>query len=71
VVLSSLSIACLIVTLVVFRHLRFIKKPRDSSTTKDLTRITTHLCICLLLSLAVFLSGILLNKLKIKVSGSI
>ena len=64
---STLSCICIIFTLIALRFVKIIKKNREKSTTKDLTIITTHLCICLLASLIVFLLGILIQYLRLKV----
>ena len=47
IVCSFISCLSIIFTLLAFRFLKIIKKNREQSTTKDLTTITTHLCICL------------------------
>ena len=66
IVCSSVSCVCIIFTLMAFRFIRIIKKNRKQSTTKDLTRITTHLCVCLLTSLVTFLFGIIVQHFKIR-----
>ncbi len=68
IVCSFISCLSIIFTLLAFRFLKIIKKNREQSTTKDLTTITTHLCICLLFSLSAFLTGIIAQKLRSKVS---
>ncbi|CAF0708589.1 unnamed protein product [Brachionus calyciflorus] len=66
IVLSIISCICIIFTLLAFRFIRIIRRNRESSSTKDLTIITTHLCICLLSSLMLFLSGILVQQLGLR-----
>lgn len=68
IVCSLISCISIILTLLAFRFLKIIKKNREQSTTKDLTTITTHLCVCLLFSLSLFLAGIMTQKLRLKVS---
>jgi hypothetical protein len=64
---SALSCVCIILTLLVFRYLKIIRKNhKNTSTSNDLTVITTHLCVCLLASLMVFLFGIAIQQLKLK-----
>lgn len=66
IVCSLISCISIILTLLAFRFLKIIKKNREQSTTKDLTTITTHLCVCLLFSLSLFLAGIMAQKLRLK-----
>lgn len=65
VVLSIVSCICIILTLLAFRYIKIIRRNRDNSSTKDLTVITTHLCISLLSSLLLFLTGILTQQLNL------
>ena len=65
VVLSIVSCICIILTLLAFRYIKIIRRNRDNSSTKDLTVITTHLCISLLSSLLLFLTGILSQQLEL------
>ena len=67
VVCSVVSCVCIVLTLLAFRFVKVIKKTREQSTTKDLTAITTHLCMCLLVALLLFLSGILAQNLRARV----
>jgi len=67
IVLSTISCISIILTLLAFRFVKIIKKNREQSATKDLSVITTHLCICLLASLSVFLIGIGIKDHKLKV----
>jgi hypothetical protein len=62
IVCSLISCVCICLTLVAFRFIKIVKKTRKQSATKDLTVITTHLCACLLGSLAAFLCGILIHN---------
>jgi latrophilin 1 len=70
IICSVISCISIILTLLAFRFLKIIKKSREQSTTKDLTTITSHLCFCLLASLAVFLAGIGAQKLKARLACS-
>jgi hypothetical protein len=67
IVFSTLSCFSILFTLIAFRFVKIIKKNREKSRTKDLTVITTHLCLCLLASLLIFLIGILIHHLNLRV----
>ena len=67
IVFYKLSCISILFTLIAFRFAKIIKKNREKSRTKDLTVITTHLCVCLLASLLIFLIGILIHHLSLRV----
>ena len=68
VVCSIISCICIVLTLLAFRFVKVIKKSREQSTTKDLTAITAHLCVCLLIALLLFLAGILAQGMHARVT---
>jgi hypothetical protein len=67
IVFSSLSCISIVFTLIAFRFAKIIKKNREKTRTKDLTAVTTHLCVCLLASLLIFLIGIIIHHLNLRV----